>query len=156
MAFLALLRKLFPSKGPLMTPRAALVVTHAREEALRRQQAATVQHLSIALLDLNQGCARGVLARRAIDTGALYKTAAAQIETTPLDSALEAAHAEQRRFGHYYLGTEHLLLALIQDGQNAVAQFLQQQGMDLAKARELVLLELDPTLEEREEKGSAI
>lgn len=149
MTFLTLLGKLFSSKGHRMTPRATRVVALAREEALGLQQAATVQHLSIALLRLNEGCARGVLARRAIDTGALCKTAATQIESTPLDSALEAARAEQQRFGHHFLGTEHLLLALIQDGQNSVAQFLRQQGMDLAKARELVLLELDPSLEER-------
>lgn len=131
-----------------MTPRAALVVARAREEAVRLQQASTVQHLSLALLGLNEGCGMNVIARWPIDIVALHRATGARVESTPLDSALEVARAEQQRFGHYYLGTEHLLLALVQDGQNAFAQFLQQQGMDLTKARDRVLKELDPSLED--------
>jgi len=152
MSFVALLRKLFSSNEPStethMTPRATQVVTVAREGAVQVQQAATLQHLSIALLSLNEGCAMNVLARWPIDIVALRKAVAAQVEATPLDSALDVARAEQRRLGHWYLGTEHLLLALVQHGQNTVAQLLQQQGMDLTKAREQVLKELDPNFKE--------
>jgi ATP-dependent Clp protease ATP-binding subunit ClpC len=64
--------------------------------------------------------------------------------TTPLDSVLGIASEEQRRMGHTHLGTEHLFLALIQHRENAAAKFLEQQGLDLTKAREQVLKELDP------------
>jgi ATP-dependent Clp protease ATP-binding subunit ClpA len=150
MSFAVFLRRSFFSKGPTMTPRAALVVTRARADAVRLQQASTVQHLSLALLSLNEGCGMNVVGRWPIDIVALHRATLAQVESTPLDSVVEVARAEQQRFGHYYLGTEHLLLAVIQDGQNAFAQFLQQQGMDLTRARERVLKELDPSLEDRE------
>lgn len=52
--------------------------------------------------------------------------------------AVELAHDESRRLGHPYVGTEHLLLGLLAENDNAAARALQAAGASLAPCREKV------------------
>ncbi|HEX4865958.1 MAG TPA: Clp protease N-terminal domain-containing protein [Acidimicrobiales bacterium] len=70
--------------------------------------------------------------------------------------AVELAREESRRLGHPYVGTEHLLLGLLAEGDNAASRALQGAGASLALCREKVIEALasrsltapdDPTLE---------
>ena len=47
---------------------------------------------------------------------------------------------ESRKLGHAYIGTEHILLALIREGEGVAARVLANTGVSLNKARQQVLL----------------
>ena len=49
---------------------------------------------------------------------------------------LSFANQEAQRFNHEYIGTEHLLLALVKERDNLGSLILRQQGIDLTKVRE--------------------
>lgn len=51
---------------------------------------------------------------------------------------LAIAHSEAKRMGHQVVGTEHVLLGLIQEGEGIAAQALTGMGLDLAKIRSQV------------------
>ena len=52
--------------------------------------------------------------------------------------ALIYAQEEARSLGHNYVGTEHLLLGLLREGEGAAAQVLKSLGIDLSKVRQQV------------------
>lgn len=56
---------------------------------------------------------------------------------------------EARRLGHHYVGTEHLLLGLIREGQGIAAQVLASQGINLEQARLRTVHLLDDMAQER-------
>ncbi len=58
--------------------------------------------------------------------------------TDRVQKVLMLAEKEARRLGHNYIGTEHLLLGLIQEGQGVAAQVLQSLGIGLEKVRQEV------------------
>jgi mannose-6-phosphate isomerase-like protein (cupin superfamily) len=51
---------------------------------------------------------------------------------------LQLAQEESQRFGHYYIGSEHLLLGLTREGQGVAARVLHEMGVDLPKVRNAV------------------
>ena len=53
---------------------------------------------------------------------------------------IELSVDESRKLGHSYIGTEHLLLALIREGEGVAARVLNNAGVGLNKARQQVLL----------------
>jgi ATP-dependent Clp protease ATP-binding subunit ClpC len=53
------------------------------------------------------------------------------------------AQEEARTLGHSYIGTEHILLGLIRQGEGVAAQVLSELGADLDPAREQVIRLLD-------------
>jgi ATP-dependent Clp protease ATP-binding subunit ClpA len=55
--------------------------------------------------------------------------------TEPAHRVLDLAREEAERFGHRYLGPEHVLLGLLAEGQSAAAWVLRVRGVDLAAAR---------------------
>lgn len=66
-----------------------------------------------------------------------------QIGFTPRSKrVLELAFDEARRLGHTYIGTEHLLLGLIREGEGVAAQVLQNLGADLERVRSQVTSQL--------------
>lgn len=66
-----------------------------------------------------------------------------QIGFTPRSKrVLELAFDEARRLGHTYIGTEHLLLGLIREGEGVAAQVLHNLGADLDKVRAQVTSQL--------------
>ncbi|GAA0443269.1 hypothetical protein Acor_28150 [Acrocarpospora corrugata] len=52
---------------------------------------------------------------------------------------LELSLREALQFGHNYIGTEHILLGLIREGEGVAAQVLSQQGADLQRVRDQVM-----------------
>ena len=52
------------------------------------------------------------------------------------------AQEEARRLQHNYIGTEHVLLGLIREGEGLAARILRDEGVQLGHLRELVLAEL--------------
>jgi hypothetical protein len=52
------------------------------------------------------------------------------------DRVLELARAEAERFGHRYLGPEHLVLGVLRDGESGASRVLEAHGVDLEAARE--------------------
>jgi ATP-dependent Clp protease ATP-binding subunit ClpA len=55
--------------------------------------------------------------------------------TRPAGTASARARMEARRLGHHYLGPEHLLVGLLQEGDNLAARVLVAHGLDLATVR---------------------
>lgn len=62
-------------------------------------------------------------------------------------AAVELAELEARRLGHHHLGTEHLLLGLLSEGDSDQAQALKALGVTLEGAREKVALAVEMSLE---------
>ncbi len=57
---------------------------------------------------------------------------------------LTLAAREARALKHTYVGTEHILLGLLREGEGAAARILNGMKLDVAKTRAEVLKELDP------------
>lgn len=75
----------------------------------------------------------------------------AQIALTPrAKRVLELAYTEAKELGHPYVGTEHLLLALLREGEGVAARALEEEGVDLPRARAVVNSLLAP---EKQQKG---
>ena len=73
---------------------------------------------------------------------------AVEIPFTPrAKRVLELSLEEARQLGHNYIGTEHLLLGLIRDGEGVAARVLENLGVDLAKVRTQVIRMLGETAE---------
>ena len=59
--------------------------------------------------------------------------------TSRAKKVLELALREALQLGHNYIGTEHILLGLIREGEGVAAQVLQSLGVDLSLARQAVI-----------------
>ncbi|MCT0229612.1 ATP-dependent Clp protease ATP-binding subunit [Synechococcus sp. CS-1324] len=80
---------------------------------------------------------------------------AVEIPFTPrAKRVLELSLEEARQLGHNYIGTEHLLLGLIREGEGVAARVLENLGVDLAKVRTQVIRMLGETAEVAAGSGS--
>jgi hypothetical protein len=139
------------------TDRARRVVVQAQEEArtLDHNYLGT-EHLLLALTHESIG---GVAAKALESLGIGLETVRQQAEevtgrgeqapsghipfTPQAKKALELALQESRALGHNYIGTEHILLGLIREGDGVAARVLTGLGADLDRAREQVIRLLD-------------
>jgi len=81
---------------------------------------------------------------------------AVEIPFTPrAKRVLELSLEEARQLGHNYIGTEHLLLGLIREGEGVAARVLENLGVDLSKVRTQVIRMLGETAEVTAGGGSA-
>ena len=106
------------------------------------------EHLLLGLLREERGVAAQALTRLGATLqlvrqmveeaiGPSTQPVAGPIELAPRTKrVLELAVDEARRLGHYYIGTEHLLLGLVREGQGIAAGILETLGIDLDKVRE--------------------
>jgi ATP-dependent Clp protease ATP-binding subunit ClpC len=138
------------------TDRARLVVVRAQEEAraLGHDYVGT-EHVLLGLIHDGGGVAAKVLESLAISPEVVRQRVAevigqggqspsGHIPFTPRSKKLlELALQESRALGHSYIGTEHILLGLIHDGNGVAAQVLTGLGADLDGAREQVIRLLD-------------
>jgi ATP-dependent Clp protease ATP-binding subunit ClpC len=154
------------------TPRAQQVLALARKEADRfNHNYVGTEHLLLGLIKLGQGVAVNVLTKLGVDldtvrlqveqqTGSGPDTKmAGNIPYTPrVKKVLALASKEAKSLNHSYVGTEHLLLGLLREGEGVAAQVLRNLDVNLEKARQEILKELDPNLggEEEEEEGDNI
>jgi ATP-dependent Clp protease ATP-binding subunit ClpA len=116
------------------TPRAKKAVNLADEEAARlHHELLGTHHLLLGLLREGEGIAAQVLARHGVELDKA-RAAAAQPAITDVrfDHALERAEHEAHNLGHTYLGTEHLLLAVLHDSDAAGLSVLRALGADSA------------------------
>ncbi len=132
------------------TDRVRRVMFLAREEASRLQHDAIgTEHLLLALLREGEGIAATVLMNLGLDLDAIRQAVENMVAHTggtltigeiPFTSnakrVLELSVDEARQMGHNYVGTEHLLLGLIREGEGVAAKVLMDMGVDRKKVRE--------------------
>ena len=132
------------------TERVRKVIYLAREEASRLQHDAIgTEHLLLGLLREGEGIAATVLKNLGLDLDAIRHAVENLVAHTggtltigeiPFTSnakrVLELAVDEARQMGHNYVGTEHLLLGLIREGEGVAAKVLIDMGVDRKKVRE--------------------
>ncbi|HZK33933.1 MAG TPA: ATP-dependent Clp protease ATP-binding subunit [Bacillota bacterium] len=134
------------------TERAQRALIYAQEEArnLGHNYVGT-EHLLLGLLKESEGAAAKVLKGLGID----IDKGRTQIESligkgsynftegfgyTPRTKrVMELSFYEARNLGHNYVGTEHLLLALIREGDGVAARLLKDSGVDLKNIREQII-----------------
>ena len=128
--------------------RARRVVVAAQEEAraLGHDHIGT-EHLLLGLIQEGHGVASKALEALGIDAEGLrgrvvgivgtgQHTMTAHIPFTPqAKQVLQLSLGEALRFGHNYIGTEHVLLGLIQEKEGVAARVLADAGADLALVR---------------------
>ncbi len=143
------------------TERARKVIEFARQEAGRLgHDYVGTEHLLLGLVRLGEGVAVEILKGFGVDLESVRlaveemvsKGAATlkmgEIPFTPrAKKVLERIVAEEaRKLGHNYVGTEHILLALISEGEGVAAQVLLDLKVDLEKARKAILEILKPEI----------
>jgi excisionase family DNA binding protein len=139
-----------PLQGPFdrFTKRARKVLSLSQEEAQRfNHNYIGTEHLLLGLAREGDGVAAKVLnnlgvelnrARSAVETiiGRGDRVVLGEIGLTPrAKKVIELGVDEALRLGHHYIGTEHLLLGLIREGEGIAAGVLESLGVNLEKAR---------------------
>ena len=134
------------------TERARRVIILAQEEAKRLNHSAVgTEHILLGIIREGEGVASKVLESLNISPDrvrAEIETAIGRGERAPYEEVaftprakkvLELALDEARRLGHNYIGTEHLLLGLIREGEGVAARVLEAMGADLERVRAQVV-----------------
>lgn len=139
------------------TNRARQVIIIARKEADRfNHNYIGTEHLLLGLIKLGQGVAVNVLRKMGLD----FETIRLEVEKAvgsgpetkmigeiPLTSrakkVIELAVEEARNLNHSYIGTEHLLLGLLREGEGVAARILKNLDIDIEQARAEILNELE-------------
>ena len=140
------------------TPRAQQVLALARKEADRlNHNFLGTEHLLLGLIKLGQGVAVNVLQSMGIDLETVRMEVEKQVGTGPdqkmignipytprVKKVIALAQKEAKNLNHTYVGTEHLLLGLLREGDGVAAKVLRALDVDIEEARQRVLKELDP------------
>jgi ATP-dependent Clp protease ATP-binding subunit ClpC len=138
------------------TDRARRVVVLAQDEAsaLNHDYIGT-EHLLLGLIHEGKGVAVKALESLAVSPEAVrhqveavigrgQQAPSGHIPFTPrAKNVLELSLSEAQDLGHSYVGTEHILLGLIREGDGVAAQVLVSLGADLARVRQRVIELLD-------------
>jgi ATP-dependent Clp protease ATP-binding subunit ClpC len=147
------------------TPRAQQVLALARKEADRfNHNYVGTEHLLLGLIKLGQGVAVNVLQKMGLDLETVRMEVEKQVGSGPdtkisgnipytprVKKVLALAGKEAKALSHSYVGTEHILLGLLREGDGVAARVLKSLDVDLDRARNEVLRELDPNFEGDEE-----
>jgi hypothetical protein len=156
------------------TPRAQQVLSLARKEAERlNHNFLGTEHVLLGLIKLGQGVAVNVLTKMGLDLESVRKEVEQQVGTGPdqqvpgnipytprVKKVITLAAQEAKQLNHTYVGTEHLLLGLLREGDGVAAKVMRSLNVDLAQTRQEILRELDPnyspaTKSETDKPGSA-
>ena len=152
------------------TPRAQQVLALARKEADRfNHNYVGTEHLLLGLIKLGQGVAVNVLQKMGLDPETVRQEVEKQVGfgtenkmsgnipyTPRVKKVLALAGKEAKALQHSYVGTEHILLGLLREGEGVAARVLKNLEVDLDRTRNEVLKELDPNFtpsEEGEDEG---
>ena len=147
------------------TPRAQQVLALSRKEADRfNHNYVGTEHLLLGLIKLGQGVAVNVLQKMGLDLETVRQEVEKQVGSgqenkmtgnipyTPrVKKVLALAGKEAKALQHSYVGTEHILLGLLREGEGVAAQVLKNLEIDLDRTRTEVLRELDPNFTPSEE-----
>ena len=133
------------------TDRARRVVVLAQEEArLLNHNYIGTEHILLGLIHESEGIAARALTALDISLEAVrgevteivgqgQSAPTGHIPFTPrAKKVLELSLREALQFGHNYIGTEHILLGLIREGEGVGAEVLQRLGADLNRVRQSV------------------
>ena len=132
------------------TERARKVIILAKEEAKRfNHDYIGTEHMLLGLLREGEGVAAVVLQKMGLSLQQIRMeiekivkpgpptVVSGDIPFTPTaKKVIELSSEEARSLGHNYIGTEHLLLGLIREGEGVASQVLINLGLDLNKVRE--------------------
>lgn len=143
------------------TPRAQQVLALARKEADRfNHNYVGTEHVLLGLIKLGQGVAVNVLERMGLELETVREevekqvgsgpeqAVSSQIPYTPrVKKVLNLANKEAKQLSHSYVGTEHLLLGLLREGEGVAARVLQSLDIDIQRTRQEVLAEIDPNFD---------
>src|SRR5438046_933223 len=137
------------------TDRARRVVVLAQEEArMLNHNYIGTEHILLGLIHEGEGVAAKALESLNISLEAVRQQVeeiigqgqaapTGHIPFTPrAKKVLELSLREALQLGHNYIGTEHILLGLIREGEGVAAQVLQKLGADLNRVRQQVTEEL--------------
>ena len=151
------------------TPRAQQVLALARKEADRfNHNYVGTEHLLLGLIKLGQGVAVNVLQKMGLDLETVRMEVEKQVGSGPetkmvgnvpytprVKKVLALAGKEAKALNHSYVGTEHILLGLLREGEGVAARVLKSLELDIERTRNEILKELDPnfTPSEAEQEG---
>ena len=138
------------------TERARKVLSLSQEEAQRFQHNYIgTEHLLLGLVREGEGVAAVVLSNLGVELNRVREGVEAiigrgdrivlgEIGLTPRSKkVIELAVDEARRLKHHYIGTEHLLLGLVREGEGIAAGVLESMGVNLEKVRIATIKVLD-------------
>ena len=140
------------------TPRAQQVLALARKEAERfNHNYVGTEHLLLGLIKLGQGVAVNVLQKMGLDLERVRMEVEKHVGSHPetkmvgnipytprVKKVLALAGKEAKALNHSYVGTEHILLGLLREGEGVAARVLKSLEVDPARTRNEILKELDP------------
>jgi len=140
------------------TPRAQQVLALARKEADRfNHNFLGTEHILLGMIVLGQGTAVNVLRKMGLDLETVRREVVKQVGTGPdqkltgnipytprVKKVLALACKEAKALNHTYVGTEHILLGLLREGDGVAAKVLETLGVDIERTRQEILKELDP------------
>src|SRR5271156_5436556 len=140
------------------TPRAQQVLALARKEAERfNHNYVGTEHLLLGLIKLGQGVAVNVLRKMGLDLERVRMEVEKHVGPPPetkmignipytprVKKVLALAGKEAQALHHSYVGTEHILLGLLREGEGVAARVLKSLEVDPARTRNEILKELDP------------
>jgi ATP-dependent Clp protease ATP-binding subunit ClpC len=152
------------------TPRAQQVLALARKEADRfNHNYVGTEHLLLGLIKLGQGVAVNVLQKMGLDLETVRMEVEKQVGSGPetkmvgnipytprVKKVLALAGKEAKALNHSYVGTEHILLGLLREGEGVAARVLKSLEVDIERTRNEILKELDPNFtppESEQESG---
>src|SRR5438105_5360717 len=147
------------------TPRAQQVLALARKEADRfNHNFVGTEHLLLGLIKLGQGVAVNVLQKLGLDLETVRMEVEKQVGTGPdqkmignipytprVKKVLALAAKEAKALNHTYVGTEHILLGLLREGDGVAARVLKNLDVDIEQTRQEILKELDPNFNAQED-----
>lgn len=144
------------------TERARRVILLAQEEAGKMNCSHVgTEHLLLGIVRENEGVAAQVLLQTGLSLALIQEEIEDEIDaieespsnepklTPRAKRVLELAADEARRMKHNYIGSEHLLLALIREKDGVAANVLRKLGLNLEKARQQVMEYLGPEVEHK-------
>src|SRR5450432_763708 len=146
------------------TPRAQQVLALARKEADRfNHNFLGTEHLLLGLIKLGQGVAVNVIQKMGLDLETVRMEVEKQVGTGPdqkmignipytprVKKVLALASKEAKALNHTYVGTEHILLGLLREGDGVAAKVLKALDVDIEQCRQEILKELDPNFSAEE------
>jgi ATP-dependent Clp protease ATP-binding subunit ClpC len=149
------------------TPRAQQVLALARKEADRfNHNFVGTEHLLLGLIKLGQGVAVNVLQKMGLDLETVRLEVEKQVGTGPdqkqvgnipytprVKKVLSLAAKEAKSLNHTYVGTEHILLGLLREGDGVAARVLKNLDVDIEQTRQEILKELDPNFAAEEDES---
>jgi len=150
------------------TPRAQQVLALARKEADRfHHNYVGTEHILLGLIKLGQGVAVSVLQKMGLDLETVRNAVEKQVGlgtemkaqgsipyTPRVKKVLALAGKEAKALNHSYVGTEHILLGLLREGEGVAARVLKTLDIDIERTRQEILRELDPQLATNNPEGS--